>query len=322
MAPSRVVLVTAASGNIGEHLVPLLASDPTIKLVLPTSRASSLQALLAQHQQCQEGSNVFIEEGSIKDPNWLQGLLVSHKVDTVLLTLTGDDELFTSLNSLDAMSRSGTVKQLIYLSASMDFDTSEGIQHWIATCSAAHVLVKPIVEQRLVLGKLPFDWTILGPSLFFTNDLRYKQDMIETGVLGVPFGEAGVSRVAPWDIALAVKNLVTTYNSDRKKWNHQKVAIGSRKAFKGSEIAQIWSEAMKKEINVLPANEEGFQKLEDSFGALAGPAWGRDLRLMHETFAAHGFGMSEEQYQQQVELLGQEPADYVEWVKSTGGQWV
>ncbi|KAK8084660.1 hypothetical protein PG997_005931 [Apiospora hydei] len=326
MAPSRVILVTAASGNIGEHLIPLLASDPTTKLVLPTSRASSLQAQLAQHQQCQAGSNVFIEEGSIKDPAWLQGLLASHKVDTVFLNLTGDDELFTSLNCLDAVSRSGTVTQLIYLSGCMDFDTSENIQRWIAICSAAHVLVKPLVEQKLVHGEnLPFDWTILRPALFFTNDLRSKQSMLETGVLGVPFGEAGLSRVAPWDIALAVKNLMTAHNNNgdsTNKWNRQKVAIGSRKAFKGSEIARTWSEALKKEINVLPANEEGFQKLEDWFGTLAGPAWGRDLRLMHETFAAHGFGMTEEQYQKQVELLGQEPADYVEWVNSTGAQWV
>ncbi|KAK7943145.1 uncharacterized protein PG986_012258 [Apiospora aurea] len=324
MAPSRVILVTAASGNIGEPLIPLLASDPTIKLVVPTSRASSLQAQLAQHQQCQAGSNVFIEEGSVKDPAWFQGLLASHKVDTVFLNLAGDDELFTSLNCLDAVSRSGTVKQLIYLSACMDFDSHESIQHWITVCSAAHVLVKPIVEQKLVHGNLPFDWTILRPTLFFTNDLRSRQSMLETGVLGVPFGEAGLSRVAPWDIALAVKNLMTAYGNggSTKKWNHQKVAIGSRKAFKGSEIARVWSEAVKKEVNVLPANEEGFQKLEDGFSALAGPAWGRDLRLMHETFAAHGFGMTEEQYQQQVELLGKEPADYEEWLKSTGAQWV
>ncbi|KAK8015047.1 hypothetical protein PG990_008343 [Apiospora arundinis] len=322
MASSRVVLVTAASGNIGEHLVPLLASDPTIKLILPTSRASTLQAQLEQHQQCQPGSNIFIEEGSIKDSNWFQGLLASHNVDTVFLNLTGDDELFTSLNCIDSLSRSSTVKQVIYLSACMDFDSNEGIQHCIANCSAAHVLVKPLVEQKLVHGKLPFDWTILRPSMFFTNDFRSKQSMLETGVFDVPFGEVGHSRVAPWNIALAVQNLVAAAASGSKKWSQKKISIGSGKAFKGSEIVRIWSEALGREITVLPANEEGFQKVEESFGKMRGPAWGRDLRLMYEFFAVHGIGMTEEQYRQQVELLGREPDDYVEWVKSSARQWV
>ncbi|KAK8053533.1 NmrA family protein [Apiospora saccharicola] len=326
MAPSRVVLVTAASGNIGQHLIPLLASDPNLKLVLPTNRASSLQAQLTQHKLCQPGSNVFIEEGSIKEPRWFQGLLASHKVDTVILNLTGDDELFTTLNCLDFMARSGpAVKQLIYVSGCMPSDTSESIQrHIITPCSSAHVLVKPLIEQKIEHGGFHFAWTVLHPTLFFTNDLRSKPGMLEKGVFDVPFGEAGLSRVAPWDIALAAKNLVTAYNNEdnSKKWSQKKVAVGSRKMFKGSETARLWSEALGREITVLPGTEEGFDKFEDGFGALAGPAWGRDMRLMHEWFAVHGFGMTEEQYRQQLELLGREPEDYAAWVKATGSQWV
>ncbi|KAK8130914.1 NmrA family protein [Apiospora sp. TS-2023a] len=325
MAPSRVMLVTAASGNIGQHLIPLLASDPNLKLVLPTNRASSLQAQLAQHKQCQPGSNVFIEEGSIKEPRWFQRLLATHKVDTIFLNLTGDDELFTTLNCLDSIARSGTVKQLIYLSGLLDSGTSESIQrNIIAPCSSAHVLVKPLIEQKIEHGGFSFDWTVLHPTLFFTNDLRSKPSMLEKGVFDVPFGEAGISRVAPWDIALAAKNLVTSHGSgdSQKKWSRKKVAIGSRKAFKGSEMARLWSEALGREITVLPGTEEGFDQFEDGFGALAGPAWGRDMRLMFETFAVYGFGMTEEQYRQQVELLGREPEDYAAWVKATGSQWV
>lgn len=328
MAPSRVVLVTAASGHIGEHLIPLLAADPTLKLVLPTGRASRLQAQLVPHQQCQPGSNVFIEEGSIKDPRWFQGLLASHQVDTILLNLTGDDELFTTLNCLDCVARTGTVKQLVYVSGCMDSATSESIQrHIIAPCSSAHVLVKPLIEQKLAHGGFRFDWTVLHPTLFFTNDLRSKQSMLEKGFFDVPFGEVGLSRVAPWDIALAARHVVAAYDGNgsdgnKNKWSQKKVAIGSRKAYKGSEMAQLWSEALGREIKVLPGNEEGFEKFEDGFRALAGSAWGRDMRLMFEWFAVHGFGMTEEQYQQQIELLGQEPDDYAAWVKATGSQWV
>ena len=59
--------------------------------------------------------------------------------------------------------------------------------------------------------------------------------------------------------------------------------------------------------------------LEEKTGRESG--WGRDLRLMYETFAKKGFGMGEEEYQVQVELLGREPEDYAAWVKKEGESW-
>ncbi len=52
-----------------------------------------------------------------------------------------------------------------------------------------------------------------------------------------------------------------------------------------------------------------------------GSNWGRNMRLTFEHFAREGFGMSEEDYPVQVELLGREPEDYAAWVKKEGGSW-
>ncbi|ETS73572.1 hypothetical protein PFICI_14518 [Pestalotiopsis fici W106-1] len=322
MASPRVILVTAASGHIGENLIPLLAAKSTTKLILPTSNAAALNSQIATFA-VPYPENITVVEGSIKNPAWFQELLKTHSVDTVFLCLTGEDELWTTFNCYDAMSRVPSVKKLIYLSAQLDFTSTEGMQQVLRHQSAAHVVVKILAEQKLLHGNLPFAWTVLRPTLFFINDVRCKQGMLEHGVFHEPLGEKGASRVAPWDIALAVQRLVA---DDTAKWQGKHVAIGSLKLYKGSEIAQIWSRALSREVKMHPADEQGLQQYEDEFlsrvGDARGAAWGRDLRLMYQAFAETGFGMNEDEYREQVDLLGREPASYEDWVKETARSWL
>jgi len=167
-------------------------------------------------------------------------------------------------------------------------------------------------------GNLPFTWTVIRPALFFINDLRTKKSLLERGVYNEPLGEKGVSRVAPSDIALAVKNIFVDGSG---KWVGKHVPIGSRRAYKGSEIAKIWSNALGKEVDIYPADEAGLERFEQELGARSNAAWGRDMRLMVETLAERGFGMTEEEYRLQVELLGKVPEDYEAWVKEIASSW-
>ncbi|KAJ5097434.1 hypothetical protein N7456_008155 [Penicillium angulare] len=309
----RNILITAGSGHIGQELLPLLQSLEATRVILPTTNASRLKSSLPP--QSQPNSATFIaEEGSLTDPAWFQGLLEKYEVDTVFLCLTSEDELFTTLNCLDGMQRSKTVKHLVYLSACYDFASTEGAQWILQNCSSGHVLVKVLTEQKLVHGNLPFSWSIIRPTLFFINDLRSKHSMIERSVYDEPLSEQGVSRVAPSDIALAIKNVII---DESGKWAGRKISIGSKKVYKGSEIADIWSKALGKSIEMYPATEEGFQRFETEMGAKKNSAWGRDMRLMVELFSKAPFGMSEEEYLEQVELLGKEPEDYEAWVEKT-----
>lgn len=322
MATARVILLTAASGHIGENLIPLLAAEATTKLILPTSNAAALKSQIETYKVPNPG-NIIVVEGSIKNPAWFQDLLKTHNVDTVFLCLTGEDELWTTFNCYDAMSRVPSVKKLIYLSAQLDFSSAEGVQHVLRHHSASHVVVKILAEQKLLHGNLPFAWTVLRPTLFFINDVRSKQGMLDRGFFDEPLGEKGASRVAPWDIARAVQRLVA---DDTDKWHGKHVALGSLKCYPGSEIARIWSRALGREVKMHRADEEGLQQYEDEFysrlGDARGAAWGRDLRLMYQAFSETGFGMNEDEYRQQVELLGREPADYEEWVEETAKSWL
>ena len=319
MAFEHTVLVTAGGGHIGQKLVPKLLSSNNIKVVLPTSNASRLQSGLPSSAT---PSNAAVEEGSIANPQWIQDIITKHNVDVVFLCLTGTDELMTTLNFLDAMQRAGTVKQLVYLSACGDMlDFKSAMQ----ACSAAHALVKTTLEQKLAYGRFEWKTTILGPTLFYDNDFRSKKSMLEHGLFDEPLGEIGVSRVSTSDIALAAHNAIL----NPEKWSAQppkKIMIGSLQKFTGSEIASLWSEAIGKEVKMWPTDDQGLLQLETEFvkklqGSGRGWEWARDLRLMYEMFIKLGFGMSEEEYAVQVELLGKEAEDYVAWVKETGRKW-
>jgi uncharacterized protein YbjT (DUF2867 family) len=149
MVSTPNILVTAAGGNIGSVLVPMLAQHE-VNLILATRNAARLQAKLAT------AANVSIEEGSVKDPQWVEAILKKHQIDTVFLCLTSHDELIVALNFVDAMKRAGSVKHLVYVSACGDYATGADLENLMRTQSAMHVVVKEAEVRRLSLDFYSF----------------------------------------------------------------------------------------------------------------------------------------------------------------------
>lgn len=315
MTSTPTILVTAAGGNIGSVLIPMLV-EQQVHLVLPTSNAARLEKSLAP------ATNGTIEEGSIKDPQWVEEILKKHQVDTVLLCLTSHDELIVALNFFDAMKRAGTVKHLVYVSACGDFATGAGLEDLMRTQSAMHVIVKVTIEQKLKYADFPWTWTVLGPTLFFSNDLRSKDSMLNEGFFDEGLGKAGVSRISLPDIALAAYN--TLLNPTR--WAGKKIMLGQLRRFTNTETAALWSKALGRQIRMEDSTEhyEAAYPLwkRQGLDPAMSKAWIRDLKLMYEAFGEHGFGMTEEEHRLQVEALGKQPDDYAQWVQETGSRWV
>ncbi|KAJ4992977.1 transcriptional regulator [Stagonosporopsis vannaccii] len=119
-------------------------------------------------------------------------------------------------------------------------------------------------------------------------------------------GEQGVRRVDAADIALAITNAI---DDDSQRWGGggQKVYVGELKTYTAHDTARLWSEVLSRGIKPALSDRAGFDELEYGFGQIAGPAWGRDLRLIHKTLAERGFKITEVQYEQQVALLGKHP---------------
>ncbi|KAI4204436.1 MAG: hypothetical protein LQ350_001193 [Teloschistes chrysophthalmus] len=311
------ILVTSASGNIGKPLIPLLLKSTSIKkIMLPTTNAARLSS------QIPTSDRITVLEGSIQDPAWIEEVFVKHGIDTVFLNLTGTDELFTTCNLFSSILRSQCVKHLIYLSACGDMMPESVFHERFGGIVPGHVLVKTAVEQLLRQSK-PWreggrTWTILGPSLFFTNDLRGKEGMVgKAGVFGEPLGGMGVSRVDVEDIALAVVRVA----EGPEKWSGKKIMVGSKETYTDVDVGKLWSEALGKKITVAPNNAENLDRLEKHIGGAMRPEWGRDIRMMYELFEKIKFAMSDQDYEMQKELLGKEPSSYEEFVKRTGAEW-
>ncbi len=322
MDPTPTYLLTAASGKIGKHLVPTILSLPSKPhVVLPTSNAAGLKASLPGSL---DKTRIHVVEGNIKDPRFVESTLRKHNVTGVSLTLTGEDELFTATKFIDAIQRSETVKHVVYISACEDYGIDAIKKGSLQGQSAALILVKYIIEAKIRHGIPPrgssggFTWTVLGPSLFVDNDWMTKESIINRGVFDVPMGEKGVSRVDTSDIALAITNAL---DDDGQRWGGKKVYVGELKTYTAQETAQSWSEALGKEIKPTLSDKAGLEGLEHGFGQIAGPAWGRDMRLMYETFAERGFSMTKIQYEEQVALLGRQPNSYRSHVLSLAEQW-
>lgn len=306
MAFTRTILVTTASGNIGVELVPRLAREPNTKLVLLSRSADKLRSVVPSSTS----DHIAIEEGGIADPVWFESVLAKHAVDTVFLCFPGGgSELDTTINALDAMRRAGTVKQCVYVSICGDYFSPAGIEKLSRDCSAGHMLVKIPIERKLRHAEFPFATTILGPSLFFTNDRRARRALMERGVFDEPVHN--VSRVSPKDIALAARNVMF---APKGKYDGQKIQIGSKHSYSGKETADLWSKALGKEIKGLGEGPEALDQYEAEHMELFGPSFARDMKLMYESFHKMGFGMSEEEYKLQVEVLGKEAEDYGTWV--------
>lgn len=314
MSP-KSILITSASGNIGKELIPhLLSTTKDTTLVLPTSNASRLSSSFPAGT---DTSRLQIPEGAVSDPVWLESIAKSNAVDTVFLNLGGQDELFTTLGALDAFARAG-VKHLIFLSINGEFTSPEGIKTFLGGYSSAAVVVKVAIEQKLWHAKYPFKWTVVGPTLFFENDTRTPH-LLQQGIMPEPLGEQGVSRVSCKDLARAVANIAEDGGA---KLHQRKVNVGSARRWSGTEIEQLWTKALGKEVKMYKGDDEGLEAYEQSWRDIipgtAGVAIGRDLALMCRGWVAAGYGLSEDEYRLTRAVLGKDTDDYEQWVAEQG----
>ncbi|KAM0694374.1 hypothetical protein Q7P36_004729 [Cladosporium allicinum] len=327
--PPKTILVTSASGNIGRALIPLLLSTTPATLILPTSSAARLKSSLALKEETYKSSRVIVSEGPVSDPLYLQSLCTTHKVSSVFLNLGGQDELFTTLSALEVFARAPSVKHVVYLSAAGDFTSPGGVRETMERWGAcASVVVKVAVELRLMHlaaaassddDDFGFRWSVVGPTLFFENDVRTKDLLIGEGVMPEPLGEKGVSRVSCADVARAVAACV---EDGGERLGGRKVNVGSLRRFTGAEIEGLWTKSLGREVRMGKGDEEGLRAYEEHWegviGGVAGRAVGRDLSCMARGWVEAGYGLSEDEYRFCRAVLGKEVDDYEGWVVKMG----
>ena len=95
------------------------------------------------------------------------------------------------------------------------------------------------------------------------------------------------------------------------------------------KIADLWSGVRDRPIKTRGSDPVSLLQVENHLetmitgGADNEPTgFGRSYISMLESFDNIGFGMSKNEYDEQVNLLGREPEDYAEWVAETGKSWL
>lgn len=185
--------------------------------------------------------------------------------------------------------------------------------------ASASVVVKVAIEQRLWYAGYPFKWSVVGPTLFFENDVRTPELLVKEGIMPEPLGELGVSRVSVADVARVVAKCV---EDGGERLGRRKVNVGSLRRYTGRETEELWTRALGREVRMHKGNEEGLLAYEDSWTKIipgtAGRAVGRDLNMMCRGWVENGFGPSEDEYRMLRAVLGKDADDYAEWVAETG----
>lgn len=209
----------------------------------------------------------------------------------------------------------------MYLSCAGEFTTPQGGAEMLGAYGSASVVVKVAVEQRLWHGEYPFAWTVVGPTLFFENDVRTKELLVGEGWMPEPLGEKGVSRVSCEDVARVVARGL---EDGGERLGGRKVNVGSLRRYSGREVEGLWTQALGREVRMAKGDEGGLRAYEELWAGVvpgaAGRAVGRDLAMMCRGWVERGYGLSEDEYRLLRAVLGKEVDDYGEWVAEMGKQ--
>jgi len=168
--------ITAANGNIGRHLVPMLASAhvPARLLMRKPSSMSTVAASLE------------VRAADLDRPETLDHALDG--VTRLFLAAPGPNVPAQLATTLDAARRAG-VQQVVFLSSIMV------ATHPRTMLARAH---EPGERQLLDSG---INWTILRASEFMTNTLWWLPQIDATSTISVPRGQGKASYVDPADVA-------------------------------------------------------------------------------------------------------------------------
>jgi hypothetical protein len=130
------------------------------------------------------------------------------------------------------------------------------------------------------------DVTILNTMI-----LRPKNTMLRDGLLDQLLGEEGWIASSSRTPLLRLPTILGPELLVSKKVN-----IGSLQHYEGYEVAEMWSRAIGRTASMCGNDDDDLLALKDRVKTHTGQShpsgWGRDLRLMQETFGSVGSGVN------------------------------
>ena len=284
------VLVTGATGNVGELLVKELSG-----------RGAEVRAFTRnQPQQDLLSKSVDVAIGDLLDPESVTRSMEG--VDKLfLLNAVSPNELTEALIGFGIARRLG-VKHITYLSV---FKAEE-------MKNAPHMATKFAVESAIRHSGVPF--TFLRPNYFIQNDAGLKPVITGMGLYPMPLGPAGVSAVDIRDIAEAAAISLTGEGHEGQTYD-----LVGPSAITGLSNAKLWSRLLDRPVNYTGHDMEQW---EGQVRSQMPPWMIFDIRTMFEGFHTHGYTATDIQVARLTDLLGHAPRSYEDFAKQTALEWM
>jgi uncharacterized protein YbjT (DUF2867 family) len=294
---NRTILVTGATGNVGNEIVRQLSAIAT------------------------KDSNVKVKAGvrSIKNGDKLEEKTELVEIDytkpeSLSKALEGIDDLFLltpfqsdmvelSSNLVSEATKAGTIGHILKLSV-MGADSDPGI-----TPSRLHRQAEKIIEQ----SGIPF--TFLRPNFFMQNFVNFFSNSIKSeGAFYLPAGDGKASFVDIRDIAsVAVKILTDNQNG---KYDGKAYNITGSEALTYRDTAEILSKEVSKRISYVNISEDDARKGLKEMGM---DNWFIDSMMELFTISRAGYLSSISPAVQ--ELTGKKPITFSQFAKDYAGSF-
>ncbi|AOH82625.1 NmrA family transcriptional regulator [Sphingomonas panacis] len=287
------ILVTGSTGTIGTQVISHLQGHNV-----------DVRALTRSPETAQLPAGVTAVRGDLADPDSVRAALQG--VSTLfLLAPNAADELTQAMLTL-TVAREAGVKGIVYLS----------VFGGEAYADVPHFAGKSTVEHMIAALELPA--TVLRPAYFIQNDLRQKDALLKAGVYGAPIGTKGISMVDVRDIGGAAAIELVRREQAATPLGRETYALVGPDSLTGDGIANIWSEALGREIRY---GGDDLVVMEQRVKAVM-PAWlALDLRLMFARYQSDGAVATAGDIAHLTSLLGRPPRSYAAFASDAAAQW-
>jgi uncharacterized protein YbjT (DUF2867 family) len=206
------ILVTGPTGNVGKHVVSLLAE-----------LGCDVRALVRDPGKASLPEGVDVARGDLSSPHTLVAAL--RDVDSVYLMWPG---LAVEPRVVELLAEH--VRRVVYLSADVP-DLADGEQPTIF-----HQEIERLIRQS------ELTWTFVRAIDFATNTLGWA-DQIKRGVVCLPYGQASRSLIHERDIADVVVHVLSSDGHDGARY-----VITGPESITQAEIVGIIGEAIGRDV--------------------------------------------------------------------------
>ncbi|WP_339900090.1 NmrA/HSCARG family protein [uncultured Gilvimarinus sp.] len=281
------ILVTGATGRVGQHVVNQLIS-----------RGAEVRVLTRDPAKAAFPNHVEVVKSDLLDIDSLRNAFKGVSSLFLLNAVTGDE--FTQALITLNIAREAGVERVVYLSV---FDADKAV-------NVPHFAVKYGAER--MLEQMGFSATILRPAYFLDNEHMIKDVILEYGVYPMPIGAKGVAMIDVRDIAeVAALELIRRDQAPGKRPIETLNLVGPD-TLTGQDIAALWSDTLGRPVTYGGDDPSQF---EQNMQALM-PKWtAYEMRLMAERYVSHGMIPAAGDVKRLTDILGRPLHSYREFTE-------